>query len=82
MKVQMTITHYLILLVMLGSTLMPNLNAQNFTNFYDFSAPDPDTGFNSDGANPFGGLIQTATNFMGRLIMGALSALVQFSPST
>jgi uncharacterized repeat protein (TIGR03803 family) len=70
MKVYKAITHLIIVLAIFGLTSMPRLNAQNFTNLYDFSAPDHDTGFNSDGANPFGGLISDGKKLYGTTYNG------------
>lgn len=40
-----------------GTVFAINTDGTGFTNLYEFTATDPDTGANSDGANPWSGLI-------------------------
>jgi len=40
-----------------GTIFAVNTNGTDFTTLYSFTAPDPNTGINSDGANPEAGLI-------------------------
>jgi len=48
-----------------GTVFAVNTNGFGFTNLYDFTAADFDTGTNSDGANPFAGLILSGNTLYG-----------------
>ena len=70
MKVQKTIMHFKIMLVVLGLVIIPSLDAQTFTNLYSFTVPDPNTGLSSDGCNPLGGLVSDGNRLYGTTYNG------------
>jgi uncharacterized repeat protein (TIGR03803 family) len=56
-----------------GTVFAVNTNGMGFTNLYDFTATDPDTGTNGDGANPQAGLILSGNTLYGTANSGGSS---------
>src|ERR1019366_1796722 len=61
------------LLAGLGLMLTGRVTAQTFTILHNFTATDPDTGTNSDGAHPLAGLILSGNTLYGTAIAGGSS---------
>jgi uncharacterized repeat protein (TIGR03803 family) len=61
------------LLAGLGLILNGRVTAQTFTILHNFTATDPDTGTNSDGAHPLAGLILSGNTLYGTAIAGGSS---------
>lgn len=55
-----------------GTVFKVNLDGTGFTTLYDFSALDPDTSTNSDGANPAAGLILSGSTLYGTAQNGGI----------
>jgi len=53
-----------------GTVFAVNTDGTGFTNLYTFTATDPDTGTNSDGANPSAGLILSGNTLYGTALYG------------
>ncbi len=58
-----------------GTVFAVNTNGTGFTNLYSFTATDPNTGTNSDGANPFAGLILSGNTLYGTTYDGGSSGV-------
>jgi uncharacterized repeat protein (TIGR03803 family) len=56
-----------------GTVFAINTDGSGFTNLYSFTATDPDTGTNSDGANPVAGLILSGNTLYGTATSGGSS---------
>jgi uncharacterized repeat protein (TIGR03803 family) len=56
-----------------GTLFAVNTNGTGFTTLYSFTATDPDTGTNSDGVNPYAGLILSGNTLYGTAQQGGKS---------
>ncbi len=59
-----------VLIAGLSLLLADQVTAQTFTTLHNFTATDPDTGTNSDGANPYAGLILSGNTLYGTAEFG------------
>jgi uncharacterized repeat protein (TIGR03803 family) len=57
-----------------GTVFAINTDGTDFTNLYNFTAPDLNTGTNSDGAQPVGGLILSGSTLYGTASRGGSSS--------
>ena len=57
-----------------GTVFAVNTNGTRFTNLHSFTATDPTTGINSDGANPVVGLILSGNTLYGTATFGGSSS--------
>ena len=57
-----------------GTVFAVNTNGTGFTNLHSFTATDPTTGINSDGANPVVGLILSGNTLYGTATFGGSSS--------